>query len=69
MNNLMSNAIKFTKTNGISLELTWEMEPQEMLCLDLRGIGIGMSEEQQHMIFDLSFRPTRRSRALMAGRD
>jgi CheY-like chemotaxis protein len=52
VNNLMSNAMKFTKTGGISLELTWEMEPQEMLCLEFSDTGIGMSEEQQHMIFN-----------------
>jgi CheY-like chemotaxis protein len=52
VNNLMSNAMKFTKRGGISLYLNWELEPKEMLILEVADTGIGMSDEQKHMIFN-----------------
>jgi signal transduction histidine kinase/CheY-like chemotaxis protein len=52
VNNLMSNAMKFTKQGGISLYLNWELEPKEMLILEVADTGIGMSDEQKHMIFN-----------------
>ena len=52
VNNLMSNALKFTKSGSVSLSVRWEYEPKETLLLDVRDTGIGMSEEQKQVIFN-----------------
>lgn len=52
VNNLMSNALKFTKSGSVSLTVRWEFEPKETLLLDVADTGIGMSEEQKQVIFN-----------------
>jgi hypothetical protein len=52
VNNLIVNAMKFTKKGGISLNLSWELDPKEMLLLEVADAGIGMSNEQKHVIFN-----------------
>ena len=52
VNNLMSNALKFTKSGSVSLDVRWQIEPKEMLLLDVKDTGIGMSEEQKQVIFN-----------------
>jgi signal transduction histidine kinase/CheY-like chemotaxis protein len=52
VNNLISNAMKFTKSGSISVLLNWESEPEEALMLDVVDTGIGMSDDQQRIIFN-----------------
>jgi CheY-like chemotaxis protein len=50
-NNLFSNAIKFTKSGSISLSAAWETDPVEMMTIDVKDTGIGMTPGQQQAIF------------------
>ena len=52
VNNLISNALKFTKSGSVSLDVHWQIEPKEMLLLNVRDTGIGMSDEQKQVIFN-----------------
>ncbi|MDX2096544.1 MAG: ATP-binding protein [Leptolyngbyaceae cyanobacterium bins.59] len=47
--NLVSNAIKFTETGSVTLEIG-ELQPERIL-LTVRDTGIGISEENQALIF------------------
>ncbi len=51
--NLLSNALKFTKTGGVSLSLNRSESPDGTPCLrvSVRDTGIGISEEAQAQLF------------------
>lgn len=53
VNNLLSNALKFTKNGMVSVDVSWETdeEQNENLVLEVSDSGIGMSDEQKQMIF------------------
>ncbi len=48
--NLVQNAIKFTRSGGISINVSCDMREQ-LLYLDIIDTGIGMTREQQDRIF------------------
>ncbi|NVB76087.1 ATP-binding protein [Phocaeicola vulgatus] len=48
-NNLLSNAIKFTETGGVSLTSDYT---NGVLTLTVEDTGTGMTEEEQHHVFD-----------------
>ena len=50
LNNLVSNAIKFTERGSITLSVS--VEPGEMLALCVEDSGIGMTQEQAAKVFD-----------------
>ncbi len=54
MNNLMSNAIKFTETGSVSLTVTGQAANQAEyeLTVYVRDTGIGIEEEQQSRVFE-----------------
>jgi len=53
VNNLLSNALKFTKVGSITLSLFWEYDNEhESLVIQVTDTGIGITSEQQRMIFD-----------------
>ena len=53
INNLLSNALKFTKSGYIRVKLGWNVVgPVEICILDVCDTGIGISEEQQRVIFE-----------------
>jgi signal transduction histidine kinase/ActR/RegA family two-component response regulator len=49
LNNLLSNALKFTKRGAISVTVNWR--PEEVMVLEVCDTGIGMTPEQQRIIF------------------
>ena len=49
LNNLLNNAIKFTSQGEVSLEFT---RRDNSVCFTVTDSGIGISEEQQHQIFE-----------------
>ncbi len=56
--NLAYNAIKFTDHGSVALTITWENIVQEengTLTLTLKDTGIGISEEQISVLFDLFY--------------
>ena len=48
-NNLLSNAIKFTEKGGVSLTSNYT---NGVLTLTVEDTGTGMTEEEQHHVFD-----------------
>lgn len=50
INNLLSNAVKFTEAGEIALKLSADAEGN-MLKIEVRDTGIGMSQEQQARLF------------------
>ncbi len=53
LNNLIGNAIKYTHTGGITVELNLEKEKtQEMITIKVIDTGIGISSASQKIIFD-----------------
>ena len=48
-NNLLSNAIKFTEKGGVSLTSDYT---NGVLTLTVEDTGTGMTEEEQHHVFD-----------------
>ena len=59
LNNLFSNALKFTKKGSIELSVSWEEtdqttdgEPNEILKITVSDTGIGISHDQQKVIFE-----------------
>ncbi|MBN3846955.1 response regulator [Paraburkholderia sp. Ac-20342] len=50
ISNLLSNAVKFTEVGEVALQLSIDSE-QNMLTVDVRDTGIGMSPEQQSRLF------------------
>lgn len=54
MNNLLSNAMKFTKKGSITVDLSWEFtdDDNDKLVIIVSDTGIGMSEEGQGKIFE-----------------
>lgn len=52
LNNLFSNALKFTKKGFIELSVSWaEEEDQEVIRIAVADTGIGISYDQQKIIF------------------
>jgi signal transduction histidine kinase len=51
--NLLSNALKFTSSGGIELELTAE---ERMLCLRVSDTGIGIAPEHHRQVFEKFYR-------------
>ena len=51
--NLVGNAVKFTETGGVSLEIkqTGATDTEAHLCFSVRDTGIGLSEETQKKLF------------------
>ena len=53
LNNLLSNALKFTKSGYICVRLGWNVIGSSEICvLEVTDTGIGISEEQQRVIFE-----------------
>ncbi|EAY07775.1 ATPase, putative [Trichomonas vaginalis G3] len=55
INNLLSNALKFTKKGGVTLKMKWDSTPtsdNEYLVVSVSDTGIGISEEQKKVIFE-----------------
>lgn len=53
LDNLTNNAIKFTRKGGVSIHLTTEeKEEQTWLKISVSDTGIGIKEENQHLIFE-----------------
>lgn len=51
-NNLVTNAIKFTNRNGqISISAS---RREDMVCFSIKDNGVGMSEEQKTMLFEMN---------------
>ena len=50
LNNLISNAIKFTETGTISV--SFRIAPEDMLSVEVQDTGIGMTAEQAEKVFD-----------------
>jgi signal transduction histidine kinase/CheY-like chemotaxis protein len=55
LNNLVSNAIKYTERGGLTLEANFNVE-QQLLTLVIRDTGIGISPEALLHIFDPFYR-------------
>ncbi len=55
LNNLISNAIKFTEKGQVKMTLTVEEETNEAITLrfDIKDTGIGISEEEKKYIFNM----------------
>jgi PAS domain S-box-containing protein len=49
--NLVGNAIKFTEHGGVSVDVSYQNEPESILSLCVTDTGIGMSEEQLRRMF------------------
>lgn len=54
LNNLVSNAIKFTPAGKVVLKATWNKQ-KKLLIIDVTDTGIGIAESDQQGIFDLFF--------------
>lgn len=53
LNNLLSNALKFTKKGSISINLSWaETNGTEFCILEVADTGIGITSDQQRIIFE-----------------
>ncbi|OHS99320.1 ATPase [Tritrichomonas foetus] len=53
LNNLLSNALKFTKEGGITIRLSWsDRQDSEFCILEVQDTGIGISADQQRVIFE-----------------
>jgi len=50
--NLVGNAIKFTESGGVTVELSHHIDDESLMCIDVRDTGIGMTEAQQSTIFE-----------------
>ena len=51
-NNLVSNALKFTKQGSIRVWISWNTQGENEACvLEVKDTGIGMTEDQQRIIF------------------
>lgn len=52
LNNLISNAVKFTKSGGVQVVITSEESTQQYLVLKVIDTGIGIPDESLHLIFE-----------------
>lgn len=53
LNNLLSNALKFTKEGAITIRLSWvEANGSEFCILEVSDTGIGITKEQQRIVFE-----------------
>jgi signal transduction histidine kinase/CheY-like chemotaxis protein len=69
VNNLISNAIKFTDNGSVTLKIHIEDETKEdvLLVTEIIDTGIGLSEEQQLKIFDAFAQATTSTTRLYGG--
>lgn len=51
LNNLLDNAIKFTKKGGILLQAHWKKGEAQDLCIEVKDTGIGIYPEEFDKIF------------------
>lgn len=51
LENLLSNAIKFTEQGSVTLEVKPEDTTGEEICFSVSDTGIGIKEEDQHLVF------------------
>lgn len=52
LQNLLSNAIKFTQEEGSVSVFAFHDEKKERVVIEIEDTGIGISEEQQQLVFD-----------------
>lgn len=52
LKNLLSNAMKFTRTGGITLSVSKNMQREDFIDLSVTDTGIGIPAEKQHLIFE-----------------
>ena len=53
INNLLSNALKFTKQGSITIKFAWTIDNSRELCIiEVSDTGIGISKDQQQIIFE-----------------
>lgn len=52
VSNLLSNAVRFTKTGGIIVRANYENEPNRRLSISVTDTGIGIPEDQTDIIFE-----------------
>ena len=52
VSNLLSNAVRFTKTGGITVWAGYKNEPTRQLSISVTDTGIGIPEEQADIIFE-----------------
>ncbi len=50
--NLVSNALKFTKTGGVRIHVRLDPEQSSTVLFEVFDTGIGLSDEQQRVVFD-----------------
>lgn len=69
INNLISNAIKFTDNGNVTLKIHKERETEEEIILitEVIDTGIGLSKEQQSKIFDAFTQATNSTTRLYGG--
>ncbi|MEH6360470.1 MAG: ATP-binding protein [Amylibacter sp.] len=52
VSNLLSNAVRFTKTGSITVRASYENEPNQRLSISVIDTGIGIPEDQTDIIFE-----------------
>lgn len=52
LRNLLANAFKFTQKGEISLSIKPDADQKDFICFSVKDSGIGISEENQHIIFE-----------------
>ncbi|AWA30201.1 histidine kinase [Flavobacterium magnum] len=52
LKNLISNGIKFTSKGAVTLEIYKDPKNEKFLCFSVRDTGIGISPEQQPLVFE-----------------
>ncbi|MBN2844093.1 MAG: PAS domain S-box protein [Sedimentisphaerales bacterium] len=67
--NLVGNAIKFTNTGGVTIEVTRSVKDKtvEMLCFTVSDTGVGISQEQLMSIFEPFVQSSRLSNTSLEG--
>nr|WP_300002242.1 response regulator [Tissierella sp.] len=52
LNNLLSNAFKFTHEGGVTVSIHRPKSDEKSICISIKDTGIGILEETQSVIFD-----------------